>query len=415
MSIWPLLSDLERSRRWALTHEFLRGAELSGLLFFGGRSREFWDAYVSNEVSFGGAAAVVFPRDSAPVYCSVSAARRFCREDRVEADTRHWISDFRVGLTSELVPSILRERGLAHARIGVVGLKSVGPAGEEEGVIPHEQWRRILAAVPEVTFVDVSSEYALLMLPKSDEEMTLVRYGAAIGERACQAVIDTACIGAAETELIGAAMREIWCGGAVPVAPTFLLRTGPTDLGHAPPHWLASKRAPRVLQAGDLVLAEIFATFGGIETQQQLTLVIGPASPSQRFVADIARASYEVGLRCLRPGVWLSEVFREMQKVVLEAGCWHINPLIHSLAPLIGWGGMLNGLSDQSQIYPVLRQLAPSPVMGDLLIREGMIFAVEPSVAKEKERVSVGATVLVTANGCEELNSLGTALVTINR
>ena len=103
-----------------------------------------------------------------------------------------------------------------------------------------------------------------------------------------------------------------------------------------------------------------------------------------------------------------------MQEPVLEAGCWHINPLIHSLAPLNAWGGMMNGLADQTEIEGPLRELVTTQVMGDFELRPGTLFAVEPSVAKGFERVTVGTTVLVTENSYEELNQIGAHLVVVD-
>jgi Xaa-Pro aminopeptidase len=413
MSDWPMLSIAERDRRWALTRNFLHERDLSCLVMPGGRSRELLDSYLSNEAT-GGCGVVVFPRDSEPVFVVVGANRLFGRADIMERDLENWIEDFRIGLHSSMIPEILVERGLEKTRVGVIGLESIGPAGEEEGLITHQFWSRLRANAPDVEFVDVSADFALLTAPKSEEEIELVRHGAAVGEAACAAAVAAAGVGVSEHEIYVAAMTEIARGGAVIVPPMFLLRAGPQNLGHATPHWFSPRRMPRLFERGDLALAEIFTVYGNIETQQQLTFVIGEPSVSQRFVADVARRSYELGLEALRPGIMFSEVFKIMQKPVLEAGCWHINPLIHSLAPLNAWGGMMNGLAEQSEIDESLRQISTTQVMGDFEIKAGTLFAVEPSVAKEFERVTVGATVVVTENGCEELNDIGTNLVVVD-
>jgi len=388
MSDWPMLSLSERDRRWQRTGELLRKHDLSCLVVPGSRSREAWDSYLSNEAS-AGCGVTVFPLESPPVFVMVGASRLFCRVDIMERDLEHWIEDFRVGTFSRVVPEVLIERGLQRGRVGIIGLESIGPAGEEEAVLSYQLFTRLCAALPDVEFVDVSREFALAMLPKSEEEMTLIRHCVEVGEKACAAAVDVAGVGVPEQELFAAAMAEIHRGGAFAIPPMFLLRSGPNNAGHAPPHWIAPRRPPRMLEPGDLVLAEIFTVYGNIETQQQLTLVVGEPSASQKHITDVARRSYEAGLAALRPGVKFSEVFAIMQQPVLQGGCWHINPLIHTIAPIAAWGGMLDGLESQTGIDPGLRNLPRTPVMGDFDITPGMVFAVEPSVAKDLERVTV--------------------------
>ena len=44
----------------------------------------------------------------------------------------------------------------------------------------------------------------------------------------------------------------------------------------------------------------------------------------------------------------------------------------------------------------------------DMPLKEGMVFAFEPNACKGKHRVNVGGTVIVSAQGAEELNKLPT-------
>ncbi len=51
------------------------------------------------------------------------------------------------------------------------------------------------------------------------------------------------------------------------------------------------------------------------------------------------------------------------------------------------------------------------PIMGgDLIIQEGMVMELEPNACKGMNRVNIGGTVIVTKNGCEELNKLASKL-----
>jgi hypothetical protein len=45
-------------------------------------------------------------------------------------------------------------------------------------------------------------------------------------------------------------------------------------------------------------------------------------------------------------------------------------------------------------------------VHGDVVIQTGTVFAVEPNALHDKRRVGVGGTVVITDDGCEELDRL---------
>jgi Xaa-Pro aminopeptidase len=50
---------------------------------------------------------------------------------------------------------------------------------------------------------------------------------------------------------------------------------------------------------------------------------------------------------------------------------------------------------------------------GDLLIREGMVLQFEPNACKGRTYVNIGGNVLVTKDGCEELNHIPTWMVVV--
>ena len=45
---------------------------------------------------------------------------------------------------------------------------------------------------------------------------------------------------------------------------------------------------------------------------------------------------------------------------------------------------------------------------GDVVIQAGMVFQFEPNAAFGREYVNVGGNIIVTENGCEELNVMKT-------
>jgi Xaa-Pro aminopeptidase len=305
---------------------------------------------------------------------------------------------------------VLEERGLDHAGIGVVGLESKGPA-EMEGIISYKTWSQVLEHLPRARFVDVSRQFAELMLVKSEEELALVRFSAAIGERACEAMMKVTKPGASETDIYAAVMHVIHSHGAISVAPHFILSTGPDHLGWSAPLWTYWGGRPRAVQPGDLVQAEIFPCYGGVETQQQMAIALPPVTSLHEELARVARRAYEAGLKTLRPGVTFQEVCDAMEAPLAEAECWHLTPLIHSLTPTayvsyIGMG-ILERLPGIDR-YKGIRTIPP--LGGDLTIKPGMVFELEPNACRGNHRVNIGGAVIVTEHGVEELNRLPTEM-----
>lgn len=49
---------------------------------------------------------------------------------------------------------------------------------------------------------------------------------------------------------------------------------------------------------------------------------------------------------------------------------------------------------------------------GDLVLKPGMVFEMEPNACKGRHRVNIGGTVVVTEKGVEELNHLSMEMQT---
>jgi Xaa-Pro aminopeptidase len=82
-------------------------------------------------------------------------------------------------------------------------------------------------------------------------------------------------------------------------------------------------------------------------------------------------------------------------------------PLIHSLSPL-GWVSGIHGRIEQAPGMEWIRGKAHSMGMrgGDLVIKPGMMFEMEPNACIRKHRVNIGGTVVVNETGVEELNKI---------
>jgi len=277
--------------------------------------------------------------------------------------------------------------------------------------VPYKTWTRILEQLPGAKWIEASADFFRLMLVKSKEELKLLRKAAAIGEFACETMLETARPGVSESEVYAAVMATLYrCGARGSVSPyitPLILQSGADNPGWGAPMWLMRGQRPRTLQAGDLIQAEIFSAYGSLESQQQMSVALKPLHPINKECAQVARAAYEVGLRTLKPGMTFGRVAEAMEAPLADADCWHLTPLIHSLNPLAvvsATGVRMREKMSGSEKYVGI-QSRPAKE-GELVIQPGMVFAFEPNACKGRRRVNIGGTVIVTENGVEELNKL---------
>ncbi len=395
----PRLSLAERDRRWARTRELMAEHNVDVLVLPGLRGRESYESYLSNESIQG---IVVMPADRDPIYLTWSAFRIVGRTDPIN-HRRYWIDDIRSGLLGPLVVDALRELGALSGRIGIVGVHSVNPM-ELEGFVPYAIWDHVLKGAPDAEFVELSKPFGLMMMAKGEEELAVARHTANVGELLAQKILDVARPGVRDSDLFAAIVEESYRAGLTLTPPSVIVKTGRDTISWGPPEWGYSDDPPRVIEAGDLVTCELMPTYAGIETQQQVQVVMGKITPQQRKLADLARASYDIGLETIKPGITFLELNDAMAKPVLDAGCWHLSPMIHSVAPAMLLGSLHGGaqahLGDE---FPWFKQLPPAQ---DGVLAEGMLFSFEPNACIGRERVNIGGTVVVGASGPEELNSL---------
>lgn len=402
----PLLSLAERDRRYGRTRSLLDEMGLDAVLVFGQRGRERYEGYLSNEAIEG---VVVFSRSAKPIYVSWThhrLTRRFAANMR---DTQFWIDDVRIGPTGPTLVAILDRLGLAGGRIGVVGLDSKGP-GEMHGIVPYRTWEAVLAGLPRAEFVDISTEFSMMMLVKSDEEITLFRYAATLGERACEAMLEAVRPGVRERDVYAAIMDVIYRGGAVSVPPQLIISVGTDDVGWAPPYWNYAGGESRIIQEGDLVQAEIFPSYGGMETQMQMSVALEPVPAIIRELSGLARTSYEIGLRHARVGNQFQDLAKEMEAPIsAHAENWTVTPMVHSVSP-IAVASRIGINIERSPFFPRMPEAGTIAGLNDIVLTRNMVLAFEPNVCRGPHRVNIGGTVLVTDQGGDELNQLPTRM-----
>jgi len=377
------------------------------LIVPGLKGREQLEGYLSNDPAEG---IVVFPLEGTPVVISWTGTRITRQMEEDAQGKSAWIDDIRIGPYGSVLVRVLNEKGLARSRIGVVGIESKAP-GEMEGVLPYKTWAHVVKEFPGADFIELSDPFAEMVLVKSEEELALMRHSALIGEEACEKMLEMVKPGASERDLYRAITEVIFSHGGSPPAPFLIIHSGPNNLGWGPPIWQYQGGPSRVFREGDLVQAEIFPRYGGLESQQQMSVHLEPVDPVHRGCAAVAHVSYEAGLLALRPGRSFKEVCDAMERPLHEAGYWHLTPLIHSLSPIAWVSGTGVGIEQAKGVESLGGRIRSREVSGaPLIIKPGMVFELEPNACEGKQRVNIGGTVIVTENGVEELNILATRM-----
>jgi Xaa-Pro aminopeptidase len=204
-------------------------------------------------------------------------------------------------------------------------------------------------------------------------------------------------------------VREIHRWGCDLRYPFFSLQSGKDNIGWGVPRWTVRAEPPRLLEAGDLVQAEIHTCYGGQEGQVNFSLALDPVDDVVRRLEAVARNSYEAGLQAVKSGVTFASVVQAMERPLAAAGCWSKTPLAHTLT--FGSTGFtavnreqLRGTREEA----IEGAARPGNRRGELVLQEGMALELEPNACLGMVRVNIGAGVLVTGSGAEELNSLPT-------
>jgi Xaa-Pro aminopeptidase len=400
----PVLSLAERDRRWARVRSLMRERGFDGLLVAGFRSREMYETYISDDYNEG---CVIFPLEGDPVVITWAHLRVMRARWSQERGTRLWVDDYRVATSGTAVAEVLREKGLAQSSLGVVGLSSQAPT-EIYGAIPANFWMELTAALPTARWEDISEEFSHLMLVKSDEELAQVRYAARAAEAACRVLVEVAVPGIGEEVVFAEATKEMLRHGIGLRYPTIVMNSGPHTLSWGPPRWTTSGEAPRILRRGDLLQMELMPLCGNQEVQVQATVALDPLDDTNLKCERVARASYEAGIKALKPGMTFADLVAAMEEPLKSAGCWGYTPLVHSLGPHFLMGR--TQVNQEQANLDVPHVGASAARQRQAVLEPGMVFAFEPNACLGNHRVNIGGTVIVTTTGCEELNHIPTSV-----
>ena len=405
LNTWPTLTSATKDWRWDRIRSMMANANVDAMLIMNGQASRYLSEIPNTTL--------LFPIDDEPVAFSVYGSGAMDAEAIMkgeEAGIESWVRDYRSAQgTPPHLAAAIEEKNLANARIGTFGVESAGHMQRRTG-----NWRpgglanALRRQHPGLEFVELWDEFMQLWLVKNDEETAMFRKAAAAAELACELFRD-ACVpgntladvkAAAYTEpsRYGVEMVHLWTGG------------GP-DGGREIP-WLRRGVRPPVINRGDLIVGEFMVNCGSLNSQICISVSVGPLSDKKRELAEICRESYDACLDAIRPGMVFSELGEAMAEPLRRAGAWQMSPLIHTLNPTESVTTITEGITGPRG-YPGVRERFAGVELrelgvdrGDLVLEAGMAFQIEPNAAFERTFVNTGGSLMLHADGTEELNPI---------
>ena len=401
----PVLTLAERDRRWSGLRTLMAARDIGAILVGTFQGRERLESYLIDDFHDS---VVIFPVAGEPTVLSFSPVRISRAYESAQRGGGLWVTDYRIGFGGEKAAEILREKGLAKGRVGLVGIGPTAP-GEMEGLIPLGFYQNLVRALPKAQIEDFTRDFTDFVLIKGPEELALMRFAAKVSEHAGQRMIDACAPGVSEAEVYADILHEIHRWGCDVRYPFLSLQSGADNISWGVPRWTIRAEPPRILERGDLVQAEIHTCYGGQEAQIQMSVALDPVDEEIRKCERVARQAYDAGIEAIRPGVAFAEVVHAMEAPIAASGCWSRTPLLHTATfGATGFTPVNRGQLVGTRIEHLEAQNNAGIRRGDLVLRPGMALEVEPNACLGTKRVNIGGIVMVTETGAEPLNEIST-------
>lgn len=407
----PTYSLTERDRRWAIAREVMRTEGLDALLVYGEHDcvpiAPFApDVYFTNDRP---GTIVVFVGDADPVQLVWSPMHLGDHIEAVKRGDAVWFApwNIRVGKDAAHVAEVLFEHGVQNGRIGIAGMEPY-PPWHVLPIFPHALHEGLGQRCPDAELAPVWFPLLHRMLPNSAEELALVEHAAGIGDAISEAMLGATHPGATDNDVLTAGMAEAFGLGA---QPQILLSSGPGFVSWGPTPWSYRPQAPRRIEDGDVVMAEVLNSVALKESQSQVAIAVGEVHPDIEEATRVARACYDAGLAVLRPGRTFGDVVEAMLEPMTRAGGWNVHPMIHSInpyGPVCGFGAGMSRFGPAQDFGG--RGEVPTIASG-LVLQPGMTFSFEPNCVLGGRLSNIGGTVVVGAEGPIELNTFTATLL----
>jgi Xaa-Pro dipeptidase len=381
---WTGYSLAERDRRWAAVRANAARAGLDCVFVPLGNGLDArYLTQMSNSI-------VVLPTDVRPpvVYADRDAHNEWVPEPRPAR--RAWAGN---------MVQALVDAGMERAHIGVAGLRggTVTHVRQHDGVVNHRSYAEVLRRLPNATFEDATDVVGFARYVKGEEEIACLRRAAAIAEAGIERMIEVARPGVDGAVLYARVMERMLELGSE--YHELALSFGPLD-GPPPPRQ-TQPAIGRRLAAGDAIVNEVSAVWGGQVAQEDQPVVLGPVPAAWEPVVALQREVFEAGLERMRPGTTLGELVDFVEGLGARRGM-RAAVLMHG-----------RGLGDDG---PLVSPRSPGDRVRDVRLERNSAWVWKPTVwsADGQRQLVWGGDVLVTEQGGERLFARPHRLVSVS-
>ncbi|MFQ5786087.1 MAG: M24 family metallopeptidase, partial [Alphaproteobacteria bacterium] len=196
--------------------------------------------------------------------------------------------------------------------------------------LPYGLARSIIASLPHVEWVEISTLVDSLRVIKSAAEQNCVREAARVSDAAMLAAMDTIRVGATEREIAAECHRAmIQAGGTFPGFGPFIRPASRFEEEHT--SW-----GEGFLSEGDMLFLELAGCVRRYHAPMGRLVFVGSAPKAARKMSRVCRDAFDAVIEALRSGVPARDVYAAWQGVVDKAGLDHHRR--HHCGYLVGIG-----------------------------------------------------------------------------
>ena len=262
-------------------------------------------------------------------------------------------------------------------------------SGKRIGVEPRQlrllEFSHVKAGAPEADYPDASEALSQLRLKKDKAEVDAMRRAVKIAQDALEAAIPLIKIGMTERELASELVMQLLkhsSDSEFPFAP--IVSSGPNS---ANPHASPSERK---LQAGDLLVVDWGAAYGGYISDLTRTFAVGEVDAECQKIHKIVQEANAAGRAAGKPGVPCANVDIAARSVIEKSG--YGKYFTHRTG---------HGIGMEAHEDPYMR--------GDnmQLLEVGMTYTVEPGIyLTNRNGVRIEDNMVITERGSESLSDM---------
>lgn len=295
----------------------------------------------------------------------------FLTDFRYDKQAKEQVKDFDVNIHHQS-QSLLDN---AIENVERLGIKKLGFESQDVNFDFYSQLNKRLP----VELVPVKKAVEKLRMVKTEEEISLLKKAAAIGDEAFEFI--QGFIKPGVTELAVAAELEYFMRkkGATSNSSKYIVASGYRG---ALPHGVASSK---VIEQGEMVTLDYGALYDGYRSDMTRTLSVGEPNPKLKEIYEIVYDSLQACLEAIKPGMLSNEVDAVVRDYIDSKG----------YGQYFGHGAG-HGIGLEIHEDPFFSKTT------NFVMEPGMVVTIEPGIyIPEVGGVRIEDDVVITGNGCE--------------